>query len=138
MFVDTWGWLSLADADDPAHNAVKNLRETDIEAGRRWVTSDYVLDETITRLFARRPFHEAERFCSALFRAQQRGLLFIEPIHAARFREAYQLRVRYNDKPRVSFTDLTSFVVMEELTIRHVLTGDSHFRQSEFGFITMP
>lgn len=138
MFVDTWGWLSLADAGDPAHTAVKKLRKTDVEAGRRWVTSDYVLDETITRLFARRPFNEAERFCSALFLAQQRGLLFIEPINAARFRAAYKLRVRYDDKPRVSFTDLTSFVVMEELAIRHVLTGDTHFRQSEFGFITIP
>ena len=128
----------MADANDPAHTAVKKLRESDIEAGRRWVTSDYVLDETITRLFARRPVNEAERFCSALFRAQQRGLLFIEPIHAARFRAAYRLRVRYNDKPRVSFTDLTSFIVMEELAIRHVITGDSHFRRSEFRLITIP
>ena len=138
LFVDTWGWLCLADAGDPAHTAVKKRREADSKAGRRWVTSDYVLDETITRIFARRPFAEARKFCSALFGAQQRGLLAIEPIDAARFRAAYKLRLRYDDKPRVSFTDLTSFIVMEELGIRHVLTGDSHFRQGEFGFITMP
>ena len=34
--------------------------------------------------------------------------------------------------------DLTSFIVLEELAIRHVITGDSHFRRSEFGLIKIP
>ena len=102
------------------------------------MTSDYVLDETITRLFSRRPFHEAATFCSALLRASDQGTLTIEPITGQRFRAAYELRLRYQDKPKISFTDLTRFVVMRELRIQHVLTRDTHFQQTQMGFITLP
>lgn len=91
------------------------------------VTSDYVLDETFTRLFGGSPFAEAERFCSAVLRARDAGMVRVEPITAGRFARAYRLRLRYKDKPRISFTDLTGFVVMTELGIRHVLTADAHF-----------
>ena len=46
--------------------------------------------------------------------------------------------LRYRDKPRVSFTDLTSFTVMRELGIRHVLTADAHFPQAGLGFQCFP
>jgi predicted nucleic acid-binding protein len=58
----------------------------------------------------------------------------VEPIDSDRFARAYRLRLRYKDKPRISFTDLTSFVVMTELGIRDVLTGDAHFASVQLGF----
>lgn len=137
LFVDTWGWLVLANDRDPAFDAVAELRRQYAENGQ-WVTSDYVLDETITRLFAATPFRQAETFCKAIFETQKAGVLGIEPIHTKRFDEAYRLRLRYRDKPRISFTDLTSFVVMRELGIRHVLTADAHFRHAGLGFETIP
>ena len=138
LFVDTWGWLALEDRQDPAHALVEGLRREYAERGGLWVTTDYVLDETITRLFSRRPFAEAERFCAGLFRARQSGLLVVEAISPARFENAYRLRLRYRDKPRISFTDLTSFTVMEELGIRRVLTADEHFQQAQLGFQVLP
>jgi predicted nucleic acid-binding protein len=65
-------------------------------------------------------------------------LLAVESIAANRFRKAYALRLRYRDKPRISFTDLTSFVVMQELGIRRVLTQDAHFVQAHLGFQVVP
>ena len=44
------------------------------------------------------------------------------------------MRLRYRDKARTSFTDLTSFVVMRELHARNVLTGDVHFKQVGLNF----
>ena len=38
-----------------------------------------------------------------------------------RFSRAWLLRLRYRDQPRISFTDLTSFVVMRELDLRRRL-----------------
>ena len=49
-----------------------------------------------------------------------------------------RLRLRYHDKPRISFTDLTSFVVMRELGLHRVLTGDAHFEQVGLGFVRFP
>jgi predicted nucleic acid-binding protein len=62
----------------------------------------------------------------------------VEPVTPERFARAYRMRLRYRDKPRISFTDLTSFVVMSELGIRDVLTADAHFAAVQLGFRTTP
>lgn len=103
-----------------------------------WVTTDYVLDETITRLFATTHFAAARRFVEGIFEASRRGLLNIEHITRERFTRAFALRLRYRDKPRISFTDWTSFVVMRELEITHALTGHAHFEQVGLAFICVP
>ena len=117
---------------------MRRVRQRYADKGGIWVTTDYVLDETITRLFSRRPFREAKKFMAGVFQAREVGLLSVETITPDRFRKAYELRLRYRDKPRISFTDLTSFVVAAELSIRHVLTQDAHFQQTQFGLITLP
>lgn len=43
------------------------------------------------------------------------------------FDEAKTLRLRYQDKPAISFTDLTSMVVMQALGLRDILTDEAHF-----------
>ena len=138
LFIDTWAWLVLTDDHDPAYAEVVQLRRRYQEARRPWITTDYVLDELITRLFPRRPFANAEAFCEGLFEAEREGRLVIERITPERFQRAWQLRRRYRDKPRISFTDLTSFAVMRELGIRQVLTADAHFTQVHLGFQRLP
>ena len=137
LFVDTWGWLVLADAKDPAHAQVVEQRRQRSAPGRL-TTSDYVLDETFTRLFSRCDFALARQFSDAILAAGSAGFLQIERITPPRFEAAYRLRVRYRDKPGISFTDLTSFVVMKELGIREVLTADAHFTHVHLGFRRVP
>jgi predicted nucleic acid-binding protein len=68
----------------------------------------------------------------------ERLFVDIEHVTPERFSRAWRLRLRYRDKPRISFTDLTSFVVMRELGLRQVLTGDAHFEQVGFNFSKLP
>ena len=138
LFVDTWGWLVLANDRDPAFGEVVKIREASAGVAGAWVTTDYVLDETITRLFASTRFASALRYMEGLFEASRRGLLDIEHVTPERFRQAWRQRLRYRDKPRIPFTDLTSFVVMRELGMREVLTGDAHFEQVGMGFVRRP
>jgi len=84
------------------------------------------------------PFTAAGRFSEAIFEASHQGQLDIEQITPERFTRAWRLRLRYHDKPRISFTDLTSFVVMRELGLHRVLTGDTHFEQVGLGFVRVP
>lgn len=137
LFLDTWGWLALADARDPAHAEAVSERRRRSGPGRL-ITTDYVLDETLTRLYSRSNFTSARQFTDAIFAAELAGLLGIERITAERFETAYSWRMRYRDKPAISFTDLTSFVVMKELGIRDVLTADAHFTQVHLGFRRVP
>jgi predicted nucleic acid-binding protein len=138
LFVDTWGWLALEDRRDSAHSQVlqlyRDFRARNVQA----VTTDYVLDETMTLLFRRRPFEEAQRFVEGLLAAAEAQYLSIQRITAERFSKAWRLRLRYHDKKDISFTDLTSFVVMQEHRIAEILTDDQHFKQVNLGFVTLP
>jgi len=137
-FIDTWAWLVLANDRDPAFPAVRDLRTYAGSAPGAWVTTDYVLDETIARLFARVAFANARRFCEAIFESSQLGLVDIEHVTPERFRSAWRMRSKYRDKPAISFTDMTSFVVMRELGISRVVTGDAHFEHVGLGFQKLP
>jgi len=136
--VDTWGWLVLAHRKDPNHLRVRELRMRAAERALPWVTTDYVLDETVTRLFASVPFSSAVKFFDGIFESQALGSVIVETVNPERFRAAWKLRLRYEDKPRMSFTDLTSFAVMREKGIQYVITGDAHFGQAGLGFQAIP
>jgi predicted nucleic acid-binding protein len=127
LFVDTWGWLALGHRRDPHHQVVKEYYQEQREKGTRIYTSDYVLDEVLTLLFRREVFAEAVRFMEGLFASAQQGHLVLVRITAERFSSAWALRRRYQDKPTISFTDLTSMAIIEELEVAEVLTGDTHF-----------
>jgi predicted nucleic acid-binding protein len=138
LFIDTWGWLVLVDAGDSSHDAVVRLRRQSEQGGLPWVTTDYVLDEAITRAFTLCPFPTAERFWQSVFQAREAGFLAIQNITSDLFEKAYELRLQYRDNPRISFTDFTSFVVMKELGLHRVLTGDAHFVHAGMGFERVP
>jgi uncharacterized protein len=138
VFVDTWGWLTLADSREPAHAAVVSLRQKHAAARIPWLTTDYVLDETITRVFSQVPFANARRFADGIFAAHKAGALALEFITPERFAAAYRLRLKFEDKPNISFTDLTSFAVMRELKLRQAITADAHYEQVNLGFARVP
>jgi len=62
-------------------------------------------------------------------------LVWITP---SRFEASQKLRLKFQDKPDISFTDLTSMVVMQELGITDILTGDAHFTHVGMNFVLFP
>jgi len=54
------------------------------------------------------------------------------------YREAQEQRSKYRDKPKISFTDFTSFVVMRELGVTEALTDDKHYLKVNLGFRLRP
>ena len=138
VFDDTWGWVELGHRRAPRHDEVRRFYRRLVQQQAPIHTSDYVLDETLTLLFRREVFQEAVRFVEAILSAAEQGRLIIERITSDRFANAWTLRQRFQDKPAISFTDLTSMVVMQELGINDVLTEDEHFDQVGMGFRRVP
>ncbi len=135
LFVDTWGWLALEDRLEKSHQSAQRCyRDVRTRSGQIF-TSNFVLDETITRIFRRRPFQEALRFTSGLLASP---FIRVESVTEARFRQAFSLRQRFGDKPKISFTDLTTMVIMTELNVTGILTADAHFSQAGLGFHILP
>lgn len=138
VFVDTWGWVALGHHRDSRHAEVRRQYQRFRRTRARVYTSDFVLDEVTTLLFRREAFPEARRFLEGVFLAADQGQLTVERITSARFAEAWKMRLRYHDKPLISFTDLTSMALMSELGITKILTDDDHFLHVGLGFQKLP
>ncbi len=138
VFVDTWGWLALGSEAESSHGEVVDLFREVRRERRPLYTSDYILDELITLLFRREQTDTAEGFLAGLWNASDLGHLTIERITSRRFSVGLELRRRYADKPDISFTDLTTMVLMQELGCQQVVTADSHFLKVNMGFVLLP
>lgn len=138
LFLDTWGWLTLRDRKESRHQEVKQFYSQFRSQKGISYTTDYVLDETITLLFRRLPFKAAKESLEEIDRAVKEGYLQVEWVTPRRFEKAKQLRLKFQDKPRISFTDLTSMVVMDEVGIDQILTEDAHFEHVGMGFRKVP
>jgi predicted nucleic acid-binding protein len=128
LFVDTAGWMACADAADPAHARARAARDEALTAGLVLMTTDYVVDETLTLLRMRLGLPAAEAWWSQVDASSRMKWQWID---ATRAEKARALFFRHRDKD-YSFTDCTSFVVMRELRLKQALTTDRHFRQAGF------
>lgn len=138
VFIDTWGWIALGHRQNARHREVKAFYQALQEEGAPCYTTDYVLDETITLLFRREIFEEAVRFMEGIFQAADEQRITVERITSKRFSSSWRLRKRFKDKPRISFTDLISMVIMKEMGIKKVLTEDEHFLHVGLDFQKVP
>ena len=60
LFVDTAGWMACADSADPAHRRSCMARDAALEAGQALVTTDFIVDETLTLIRFRLGLDAAE------------------------------------------------------------------------------
>lgn len=132
LFVDTAGWMACADAADPAHAACCTARDAALKGGALLITTDFVIDETLTLLRLRLSLDAAEAWWRQVEGSRR---VRRELVDAARFDAGREVFFGYRDKG-FSFTDCTSFAVMRELRLTRVLTTDRHFRQ--MGFQVVP
>jgi len=131
LFVDTAGWMACADAADSFHQASSAARDSWLEKGGLFVTTDYIADEMLTLVRMRLGLAAAESWWKQVDNSSR---LRWETITPSRAEKARSLFFRFHDKD-FSFTDCTSFVVMRELRLREALTTDHHFAQMGFTLI---
>jgi predicted nucleic acid-binding protein len=138
LFIDTWGWLELYDKRESRHQIVVAYFERFNAENGTVYTTDYVLDETFTLLFKRLPFNQARQALKIIEDSTEAGYLVLEYITSQRFTRTKSLRLKLQDKPQISFTDLSSMIVMEESAISTILTEDAHFTHVGMGFQIAP
>lgn len=128
VFGDTSFFFALVAKRDPAHRSAVTAYEKLLRAGARVVTTDYVLDETLTLTKAR---INAPTSLSLLDRVERSEAIDLEMLTSEKFLASKQYFRKHSDHG-YSFTDCTSFVVMNELEIRAALTTDRHFTEAGF------
>ena len=92
----------------------------------RLLTTDYIINETVTRLRYDLNHSIAVRFLDSIERAEQAGVLSVIRIDDVLFDDAIVLFRRY-DTAVLSFTDCISFAVCRKYDIDLAFAFDQHF-----------
>jgi len=128
LFVDTSAWLAYVDRADPHHSAIaKALRSFE----GRLVTTNFVFDETVT-FCARRLGHATVLLVGDLLRDPD--VVDLVRVQAADEDAAWQILKRRDDK-RYSFTDCTSFAVMQRMGLHRAATLVQDFAKEGFEIV---
>ena len=125
VFVDTAAFFAIENERDRHHPKAVEARDDLMSSGSRLVTSDYVLDEVYT-LIRMRVGHRASVDFGESIHASR--FFRIEPVTPSDFEAAWRIFSRYTDK-LFSFTDCTSFALMERLRIKTAFTFDRNCQE---------
>jgi uncharacterized protein len=138
VFIDTWGWITLFNKREKRHEEITKWY-LDFRRQKGTIhTTDYVFDETFTLIFRRISVDIAVNAMKKIEESIEKGYIILDRITSERFDKAKELRLKYRDKPLISFTDLTSIIAMSETGIDRILTEDEHFRYLETHFQRVP
>lgn len=128
VFADTSFFFALAARRDSSHAEALRALQALARGSRVIVTTDYVIDETMT-LTKRRA--DAATADALLTRIEQSPNVRLEYVGSDRFAESARY-FRSRADHGYSFTDCTSFVTMKSLLIDEALTTDHHFVEAGF------
>jgi predicted nucleic acid-binding protein len=127
VFVDTGAWYAIADASDRHHAEARRFYLEHAPSGRL-LTTDLVVSETWTLVSAHLGRSAALKFWDTL-RATRTPIVTIETVD---LEAAWRIVHSFSDQD-FSFTDCTSFAIMERLGIDEAFAFDGHFLVYRFG-----
>lgn len=132
FLIDTSAFLALRDKNDEHHQKAIRIAEYLIEhTNQTSLTTDYILDETYTILKKRAGHKLAVQFGEEI----QQGTRFeIFYLTKELLDQAWLIFKKYKDK-NFSFTDCTSFAIMQNYKITQAFAFDKHFEQAGFEVI---
>jgi uncharacterized protein len=125
IFVDTGAWYALVDKKDPDHSAAAAfLRNNRIPL----LTTNFIFDETVTLLRRRLGWIIAGHFGRQL---KDSRLTTLVAVQRENEEKAWELFLKFKDHD-FSYTDCTSFAVMEALKVDTAFSFDRHFLTMNF------
>lgn len=135
IFVDTSAWLAYFIKGEQWHQETYDYFQHHIHRGCHFFSSDYVLDECYTRLITQQSFHHAQKFKQLVDSAARMATLLILFTDTTIFKKAWINFKKYQEH-RLSFTDATITVYMQDFKLTEIMTLDQGFAKA--GFTTSP
>jgi predicted nucleic acid-binding protein len=130
LLADTGALIALFNPRDDLHQRARRFARR--AAGTRFVLTELIVSETVTRLRARTDAARAADVGAALLASQRYEVLFTDP----ELLDAGLANLRRFEDKRLSLPDAVSFAVIESLALDGAFTFDSDFR--ECGFTVYP
>ncbi|MDO8746227.1 MAG: PIN domain-containing protein, partial [Thermodesulfovibrionales bacterium] len=123
VFIDTSAFCALTIPKDQHNYLAKSIHKQLNEQKTLLYTSDYVMDEVYTLLKTRGSHRTAVDFMDQINKSHIILLRVTEDVEES----AKVIFGRFEDK-RLSFTDCTSFALINQFGIEAVFAFDEHFR----------
>jgi uncharacterized protein len=127
VLIDTGAWIALLNRRDRLHTRAANHYEGLTASRARLTTTNYVVDETATRLRYDIGLHAALAFRRAVVELSERERLQMVWIDPRLESEAWSLLEEFADVT-LSLTDATTAVVARRRRIRTIFGFDADFR----------
>ena len=124
VFLDSSANLALLDSTDANHQAARSIQQKLIQFRPQIFTTNFITDESYTLILANLGRDAAIAYLDRLY-ASSFTVARVSPTDE---RRAEELLRQYNDK-QFSYTDATSFVVMDRLHLTYAFTFDRDFEQ---------
>lgn len=132
VFIDSSGWKALVDKKDDFYEEGWKIWNKLLDGGVDLLTSNYILDESLTLVRLRCGLDKALVLREFLFRGEPK--IKVARVLAQDETEAWKWFVK--DWSKLSFTDCVSFAVMERLGLKEVFAFDRHFEKAGFSLVT--
>lgn len=126
IFVDSGAWIALFNQRDQHHTDAHAIYNELGQQRTQLLTTDYVFDETVTRLRYDAGYPAASGFLNFVERNEVTRDLVVAKIDGTAFENAKRLFRQYSSE-RLSFTDCTSFIVCQTHGISAAFAFDRHF-----------
>lgn len=123
-FIDTSAFVALSDRTDQYHLSAIRFFKEQIHPDDQLYTSNYVVDETITRLRVGANHYAAVKFADSIYTTHTHSISVID--HAIEL-AALRLFKQYHDHD-FSFTDCTTMVLLNQLAIPFLFAYDKASR----------
>jgi len=128
IFIDTSGFYALLVKADHKHTKARQILQQAAGNKQRFMTIDYVLDETATLLRARGLSHLVSPFFDTIFTSRACSILWMDQEYFIKTKTFF---LKSSDQ-EWSFTDCASFIAMKEMKLSLALTTDRHFQEAGF------
>lgn len=122
VIVDTSAYFALIDSKDTNHSKALHFVKNNVHP---LVTTNYIIVETLNLINQRLGHKFAIEIGQQLFDSEATCIINIT---AEDMKKAWDIFQSYDDK-KFSYTDCTTFSIMERLKILSAFAFDKHFRQ---------
>lgn len=134
VFIDTSAWMAFYLSDEPDHIRIKSLIKKFTKEHTIIVTSNDVIDETVTNFIYLKP-KIAQKFIELINKSVQTENLIQLWVDEQIQQEAFGLARKFSEH-KLSLTDVTSIVLMKRFGIEQIISLDSDFKK--VGISTLP
>lgn len=135
-FLDSGFFIAWTVKKDEYHNSSQEVLVYFKTNKTRLYTSNYVLQETITRIIYKAGFTVAKLFIDQFSQLEAAGLITVIWIDRLLHQETIEVLQKYRDHP-FSFVDASIIAVVKHLKLEKIYTTDSQLRQTGLDVVVL-